>query len=138
MHLRHTATFGARVYSRGSMLINHFDRSTTHIASAVLQIGQTCDEGGGWPLEVLIPKENDSEFEALEVYLQPGEMVLYEGARIKHGRPMRFRGTNFTNIFTHFAPVHGCKDPYSRTLKIKREELRRARRQAEGHRPDDL
>ena len=41
----------------------------------------------------------------VEVYLQPGEMVLYEGARIKHGRPMRFKGEIFGNIFTHFAPI---------------------------------
>ena len=107
--LRHTSTFGLRIYHRGSMLINHFDRADTHLASAVLQIGQDVDEGGGWPLEIVLPAghatpghENAS---VVEVYLQPGEMVLYEGARIKHGRPMRFRGESFGNIFTHFAPI---------------------------------
>ena len=40
-----------------------------------------------------------------EVYLQPGGMVLYEGARFIHGRPMRFNGTNFANIFSHFRPL---------------------------------
>jgi hypothetical protein len=34
-----------------------------------------------------------------EVYLQPGEMVLYEGAWLRHGRPMRFKGDEFANIF---------------------------------------
>merc|ERR1712226_1400320 len=59
---------------RHAMLINHVDRGDTHIASAVLQVHQDCDEDGGWPLEV-----HSEDGEAYEVYLQPGEMVLYEG-----------------------------------------------------------
>jgi hypothetical protein len=110
MQLRHTSTFGLRVYRRGSMLINHFDRADTHLASAVLQIGQDVDApDGGWPLEVVLPAGHGTagheDARVVEVYLQPGEMVLYEGARIKHGRPMRFKGRMFGNIFTHFAPI---------------------------------
>jgi len=101
--LEETATFGIRIYHRNSMLINHVDRADTHLASAVLQIAQ---EGvdQGWPLEVLHPDNSCSE-----VYLQPGEMVLYEGARFRHGRPMRLNGTDFANLFTHFRPYdwHG-------------------------------
>merc|ERR1711988_1930931 len=94
--LTHTSTFGVRIYHRGSMLIDHVDRADTHLASAVIQIAQEVDEDGGWPLEVL-----DDEGNAYEVFLQPGEMVLYEGARLRHGRPMRFQGTEFANIFSH-------------------------------------
>jgi len=101
IRLRHTSTFGIRVYRRGSMLINHVDRSSTHIISSVLQIGQEVDEDGGWPLEVVLPNNAG----VAEVYLQPGEMVLYEGGRLKHGRPMRLKGTEFANAFTHFAPL---------------------------------
>jgi len=97
--LKHTSTFGVRIYRRHAMLINHVDRMDTHLASAVLQVAQQTDEG--WPLEVV--RENGERY---EVYLQPGEMVLYEGAKIRHGRPMRFRGTEFGNIFSHFAPIH--------------------------------
>ena len=69
-----------------------------------MQIAQEVDEDGGWPLEVL-----DAEGNCGEVYLQPEELVLYEGARFRHGRPMRFNGTSFANIFSHFAPLdwHG-------------------------------
>jgi prolyl 4-hydroxylase len=84
------------------MLINHLDIASTHLASAVIQVGQELDTDGGWPLEVMNP---DGTGALTEVYLQPGEMVLYEGARLKHGRPMRFKGEEFGNIFTHFAPV---------------------------------
>jgi len=97
--LKHTSTFGVRIYKRDSMLINHVDRADTHLASAVLQVAQEGVEEG-WPLEVLM---NDGT--TLEVYLQPGEMVLYEGARLFHGRPMRFKGDSFANVFSHFAPL---------------------------------
>eukprot|EP00656_Telonema_subtile_P008291 TRINITY_DN13880_c0_g1_i3.p1 TRINITY_DN13880_c0_g1~~TRINITY_DN13880_c0_g1_i3.p1 ORF type:complete len:445 (-),score=84.04 TRINITY_DN13880_c0_g1_i3:124-1458(-) len=97
--LEHTGTYGMRVYRRNAMLINHVDRLDTHLASAVIQVVQQCDEGGGWPLEVV-----GGDGVLREIYLQPGQMVLYEGARHLHGRPMRFRGDHFGNIFTHFKP----------------------------------
>lgn len=99
MPLTHTATYGVRTYHRGSVLIDHVDRHDTHVASAVLQMSQQVDVGGGWPLEVLLTNDRVGE-----VYLQPGELVLYEGAWLRHGRPMRFRGDNFSNVFTHFRP----------------------------------
>lgn len=108
MKLKHTATFGARVYRRGSMLVNHVDRQDTHLASAVLQVSQDVDPNGGWPLEVVHPHFAGRK----EVYLQPGEMVLYEGARLHHGRPMRLKGDEFGNIFSHFAPSV-WSSPYS-------------------------
>ena len=61
----------------------------------MLQVGQSVDKDGGWPLEVM---RNDNGGHLGEVYLQPGEMVLYEGARLKHGRPMRLKGDEFGNV----------------------------------------
>merc|ERR1712187_527940 len=96
------------------MLINHLDRKDTHVVSAVLQVAQQDDEESGWPLEVRHPHKDG----AFEVYLQPGQMVLYEGARLLHGRPMRFRGDEFANLFLHFAPASwqgvrlSCPIPY--------------------------
>jgi len=97
--LIHHATYGIRIYRRHSMLISHVDVEETHLASAVLQIHQETDENGGWPLEVT--GENG---DCHEVFLQPGELVLYEGGKLRHGRPMRFRGKEFANVFSHFAP----------------------------------
>ena len=112
MRLKHTSTFGVRIYRRDSMLINHVDRMDTHLASAVLQISQEVDADGGWPLEVMLPDGMVGE-----VYLQPGEMVLYEGAWLRHGRPMRFKGTEFANIFSHFAPL-AWKGPKSDSVEV--------------------
>eukprot|EP00928_Gymnodinium_smaydae_P024859 TRINITY_DN1999_c0_g2_i1.p1 TRINITY_DN1999_c0_g2~~TRINITY_DN1999_c0_g2_i1.p1 ORF type:complete len:423 (+),score=44.86 TRINITY_DN1999_c0_g2_i1:88-1356(+) len=96
--MEHTSTYGVRTYLRGNVLINHLDKKT-HIASAVLQLSQSTDVNAGWPLEVLLPNGRVGE-----VYLQPGEMVLYEGAWLMHGRPQAFRGDHFSNVFCHFRP----------------------------------
>jgi hypothetical protein len=37
--------------------------------------------------------------------------VLYEGARLKHGRPLRLKGDEFGNIFSHFAPIEWRVSP---------------------------
>ena len=37
----------------------------------------------------------------------PGTMLLYEAARLTHGRPRRLRGKSFVNAFIHFKPVRG-------------------------------
>ena len=97
LKLKHTSTFGVRVYRRNSVLINHVDRMDTHLASAVIQLHQDVDEG--WPLELYL-----SRGRVAEVYLQPQEIILYEGAWLRHGRPMRFKGNEFANVFSHFAP----------------------------------
>lgn len=110
LRLKHTSTFGLREYKRGSMLINHVDRMDTHIASAVIQVSQdNIDEGGGWPLEVILPAgcttTEPEECHRTEIYMQPGQMALYEGGKIMHGRPMRLRGEAFGNVFSHFSPI---------------------------------
>jgi len=75
----------------------HFFFSVFHLV--VIQVSQDVDEDGGWPLEVI-----DEVGNCWEVYLQHNELVLYEGGRFRHGRPMRLKGNSFANIFSHFAP----------------------------------
>jgi hypothetical protein len=99
MLLQHTATYGVRRYHRGNMLIDHVDRDETHLASAVLQLHQEVDHDAGWPLELLLPHGT-----VAEVYVQPGQVILYEGGWLRHGRPSRLRGESFSNAFVHFKP----------------------------------
>ena len=40
-----------------------------------------------------------------DITLEPGEMILYEGHRLVHGRPYPFNGTRFANAFIHFKPT---------------------------------
>jgi len=37
-----------------------------------------------------------------ELCLKPGQMLLYEGAKLLHGRPTPFEGENYANVFVHY------------------------------------
>ena len=42
---------------------------------------------------------------AVNVTMEPGEMVLYESGSLIHGRPFPLNGRSFANIFIHFEPT---------------------------------
>jgi len=103
MRLFKVSTFGVRIYQRGAVMLSHVadaEDEEAHVFSAVMQISQRVDDDRGWPLEVTNLADND----CYEVYLQPGEMILYESLRVKHGRPMAFEGQHFANLFVAYAP----------------------------------
>ena len=74
-----TALYGIREYRRGATLKMHVDRVETHHVSAIVNVHQHVDED--WPLYIY-----DHDGTLHEVYMQPGEVVLYESARLNHGR----------------------------------------------------
>merc|ERR1711879_377368 len=76
--------------------------------------------GAGWPIEVVHPHVPGLK----EVYLQPGEMVLYEGARLQHGRPKRFDGDEFGNVFVHFRPEGWNGMAYAKEVNPHYESVR--------------
>merc|ERR1712232_438860 len=41
---------------------------------------------------------------AVNITMEPGDMVLYESHTLIHGRPFPFKGKHFANIFVHFEP----------------------------------
>ncbi len=90
-----TYVYGMRRYRDGATLKAHRDRELTHIASAIINIDQQVNEP--WPLQI-----EDHFCRRHEVLLAPGEMVLYEGARLLHGREQPLRGDAFVNIFVHY------------------------------------
>ncbi|CAD5118666.1 unnamed protein product [Dimorphilus gyrociliatus] len=97
--LEQTAFYGIREYHKGAVLRNHVDRVSTHVISTILQIHQELEKDD-WYLEVV-------EFDGTrkEVRLEAGEMLLYESAKLIHGRPKLFNGRIFANAFLHFRPV---------------------------------
>ncbi len=77
--LEPTEMYGIRRYKDGAWLQLHVDKLRTHVVSAILQIDQEVDEV--WPL-MLIDLTGNSR----EVDLQPGEMLLYESAKVRERR----------------------------------------------------
>jgi len=98
VRLEHTATYGVRRYTNGSWLASHLDRFSTHVISAILNLGQSVTHA--WPLHIL-----DNSGAQHSVLLQPGEMLWYESARLVHGRPDKLEGEYFDNIFIHYRPT---------------------------------
>jgi len=98
VELMPTYVYGIRAYHRGAILEPHRDRLRTHIISAIINVDQKANKR--WPLLI-----QDNFYRFHNVYLEPGEIVYYDGARLTHGRPEAFDGERFANIFCHYMPV---------------------------------
>mmetsp|Transcript_21855 Transcript_21855/g.62276 ORF Transcript_21855/g.62276 Transcript_21855/m.62276 type:complete len:476 (-) Transcript_21855:58-1485(-) len=97
MKQRPSSVYGVRVYNEGAVLSPHCDRMPL-ISSAIVNVAQDVDED--WPIEVY-----GHDGLAVNVTMEPGDMVLYESGTIIHGRPFPLKGRFYANIFIHFEPV---------------------------------
>jgi len=93
-----TYVYGIREYQDKAVLKSHRDRIDTHVISVIINVDQDVNED--WPLVI-----DDNYYRTHHVILKPGEVVFYESARLKHGRPIAFNGKSFANIFCHFVPT---------------------------------
>lgn len=75
-----TSIYGIRKYTNNSILRMHVDTLATHVVSAIINV----DQDVVTPWKLLILDHNDEEH---ELEMQPGDMVLYESAKLLHGRP---------------------------------------------------
>jgi len=96
--LQNGQSYGIRVYKNGSTLVNHVDRSETHVVSCIFHIGNDLDEP--WPLEI---EDHDGKVHA--VVMEPGEMVLYESSKQYHARVTPMRGRHYGSLFIHYFPA---------------------------------
>lgn len=95
--LKPTYVYGIRIYLRGATLAEHRDRPNSHVIGIILNIDQDVEED--WAFEI-----DDHDYRKYHVLLRAGEMLLYEGAKLCHGRPFPLRGNRYANIFCHFVP----------------------------------
>jgi len=95
-----SSMYGIRTYESDSVMSPHVDL-LPFVATAVLNVAQLLGEDGeDWPLELYAHDGN-----AYNVTLSPGDMLLYEGHSIIHGRPFPFVGEYYANIYIHFEPI---------------------------------
>jgi hypothetical protein len=97
-----TSCYGIRTYSRGSYLHLHVDTVNTHVVSGIINVNQSTD--ADWPLEIL-----DHDGVLHSVVMSPGDLLLYESAKLLHGRPRPLDGSNYANVFVHYRPHDGWK-----------------------------
>jgi prolyl 4-hydroxylase len=95
--VRPTYVYGLRIYRRHAVLKPHRDRLETHVLGIIINVDQKISRP--WPLEI-----EDHYCRKHEIQLRPGEMLLYESARLLHSRSKPLRGELFANVFCHFMP----------------------------------
>jgi prolyl 4-hydroxylase len=96
--LTQTACYGIRAYTNGSWLANHVDTRGTHVVSVIINVDQEVTED--WPLLI-----HDHAGTAHNITMAPRDMVLYESATCVHGRPTKFNGKFYANMFVHYKPT---------------------------------
>ena len=99
IQLEPTFVYGIREYKEGAILVPHRDRDETHIVSAIINIDKEVSED--WPLVI-----EDHNQKKHEVFLDPGEILFYESAKLLHGRPYPLKGKRYANIFCHYKPLN--------------------------------
>lgn len=97
-----TMAYGARVYRNGSVLREHVDVLETHVLSAVYCIAIEGEEKDQEPW--YLGAHPDLLGQDARVDLRPGQLFLYESAKVPHGRRGTFRGDKYAAIFVHFRP----------------------------------
>jgi hypothetical protein len=89
--LTQCSLYGIRVYHEGAVLATHVDRLPL-VSSAIINVAQDVDDP--WPLEVI-----GHDGKAVNVTMEPGDMVMYESHSVLHGRPFPLKGRFMANIF---------------------------------------
>lgn len=103
-----------RIYTEGDILERHKDRPSCEI-SATLCLGRdysTAPEGYEWGM--FVEKSGEVGKEGKEVYLNPGDAIIYRGCDIEHWRE-EFLGAIQSQVFLHYNDVNG---PNGKTLKF--------------------
>jgi len=100
-----TSLYGIRIYQGDAMLAPHVDRLPL-VTSAIINVAQDVDEP--WPLELI-----GHDGWAVNVTIEPGEMILYESHSVLHGRPFPLQGRYYANVFVHFEP-HGHTERHNK------------------------
>ncbi len=96
--LESTFIHGIRRYNRGATLKIHRDREQSHVISAIINVD--LDLEADWPLYI-----EDHFYRPHQIWLDPGEMIFYEGAKLAHGCPVPLLGKSCSNLLIHYRPV---------------------------------
>lgn len=91
-----TYWYGPRQYLSGAVMERHVDRPLTHILSATVCIEKNTK--ADWPIFL------DTSDGFVEIELEPGEALLYEGVRFPHFRPFPLEG-EYVGAFFHYRPA---------------------------------
>jgi prolyl 4-hydroxylase len=87
---------GIHSYKKGTVIAPHRQDSKTSIVCVLINIQQVVNQP--WPLII-----NDHNYREHKLLLHPGDMVFYEAAKLKQGRPFALNGDKFADLNLHYA-----------------------------------
>lgn len=90
--------FGVRTYFNGSMLDMHYDKFVTHHVGSIICVDKDLNGTDDWPLHLI-----DHEGKEQLIYLNVGDIVYYESAKLLHGRPTPLKGNSFSILMYHLS-----------------------------------
>jgi len=92
-----------RLYTTGCQLVRHKDRPSCEISTTLFlghDISNLDDVNYSWPM-FLGPSTGKEGTPGLPIYMQPGDMIIYEGNHLEHWREP-FKGLNHAQVFLHY------------------------------------
>ncbi len=95
--------FGVRTYLKDSSLGMHYDKYITHHVGSIICVDKDLDGTEDWPLHLI-----DHEGKEQLIYLNVGDIVFYESAKLLHGRPTPLEGNSFSILMYHLS-IDGYK-----------------------------
>jgi len=107
--------YGIRSYTRNQIVPMHVDQNPL-LLTVVLCVAQKMDESKKWPLYLTRNPYDENRYEIM-LDLSPGDMVMYEGHVLDHGRRKPLEGNFFANIYFHFQPIDHKQIDRSSTKK---------------------
>ena len=90
--------YGLRLFRNDSALRMHIDKKGTNAIGFVLHVDSS-DDAEPWPfvIEDFLGRTN-------QVYLTPGDMIIFESSKLMHGRPSKLAGSWYANVNGHYHP----------------------------------
>ena len=93
------AIYGLRLFRNNSSFRMHIDKKGSHALGFVMNVDRSAD-AQDWPIYI-----EDFHGRTHEIFMRPGDMILYESSKCMHGRPRKFIGSWFCNVIGHYHPV---------------------------------
>ena len=112
-----TGVYGVREYHRGATIDWHTDPIETQPFTAVLHVSHSefdamtdfeecTDNAHVWAFEMAIFREDlFSGYEAEAIHLRENEAIIFESAKVAHGRTSALPRKWYGNVFVHIAPI---------------------------------
>jgi hypothetical protein len=92
-----TYVYGIRSYNKGAKLVSHYDKLETHHISSIIMVDKNLSDGNDWGLQI-----EDHNGKRHTIYMEIGDILLYESAVCLHGRSDEFEGEYYRNMYVHY------------------------------------